>query len=199
MGLIFFPDMAINYKDLSTRCDDYHCQNCDPLYPNLCYKCATGFYLNGRSCLYECPKGYVTDVLRQICIREQILDSTTLFSKTYTIGSCYNKCGNPSVVDCSCSSECKKSGTCCFDYADVNCDGLIDKGKVVAEECNFTNKDCDICDKNIRIGSTLKCNQCKQKFFLHQGKCIKKCPSHTKEDSNNFICKEMQCKIIQLF
>jgi hypothetical protein len=186
------PD-SINYNDLSTNCNDSNCYRCDTLYPDLCLKCGTGFFLYGKTCEYECPKNYVADVLRQKCIRIEEIDSSSIFLKTYTKGSCLNQCGKVSIEDCSCSRNCKNSGTCCYDYTTVNCDGIYDKGKSVEEECKQINPNCDLCDRTEKVNSRLKCNLCRDKFYLYKGDCLEVCPDDTKSDDINYVCNDIKC------
>lgn len=185
IGLVFFPESS-DSNFISTGCDDSNCHQCNILQPNLCFKCSTGFYLLGKNCEYECPNNYIADVLRQKCIRVEEVDRTSIFSKTYTIGSCINQCGKAKLTDCSCKSSCKNSGTCCFDYSTVNCENIMDMGKSLEQECRNINPKCDLCERE----NVKKCNQCKQNMYLYNGKCYEACPQDTSADNSNWICND---------
>lgn len=192
MGIIAFPETQINYDDLTTVCDDSKCHFCNMLYPNICYRCATGYYLNGKNCEINCPEGYITDVLKGKCYREEEIDTSTVLSKVYTVGSCSNQCGNPSLGDCSCDKSCKKSGTCCYDYMTINCDRMADMSKSVEDQCKSVS-DCDLCDSSERIGNKLKCNQCVAGKYIYKGECFEECPMDTQPDRNN-VCLDITRK-----
>jgi hypothetical protein len=182
-GIIVFPETIIDKQTLITKCDDPNCQYCNQVYPNVCKKCATGFFLKNESCEFECGKDYIADVLRGMCQRKNIADSTNIFSKAYSTGSCENKCGINSVNDCSCSLNCKENGICCSDFTTIACEKIIDKSRVF-KDCESSSPNCQFCENTLG-----KCNQCKIGFFLHDSKCYSKCPDDTYPDINNSICR----------
>ena len=185
-GIIVFPQTIINTKTLATKCDDESCQYCDQLYPHVCKKCATGFFIKNESCEQDCGEGYVADSLRGSCQSISLSDTTTVFSKAYSQGSCENKCGISSLIDCSCDLSCKSNGNCCTDFTEINCEKILDRAKLFPD-CESKASNCQYCDN-----SQGKCKQCKLGFFLFEGKCYSKCPDDTWEDSNNSLCKKVK-------
>jgi hypothetical protein len=188
IGVIKFPEIEIDFDTGIAKCIDPNCFRCNQLNPEVCLKCATGFYLKGQACYFECPEGWIADNIRGTCIVSNQVDSSTLFSKSYTKGSCVNMCGRDKVQDCSCSPKCKETGECCFDYSKVNCDKLVDLANL-AGNCGVLSENCELCDKtNKNEDKSVKCSQCRLNFYLYKEKCYDKCPKDTYADENNFLC-----------
>jgi hypothetical protein len=104
----------------------------------------------------------------------------------YSIGTCINKCGKKSV-DCSCSPECKKNGTCCSDYNLHDCDNILDNSLIIKEKCP---NNCELCDSK-EIDQETKnplCLQCKPGKYFYVNKCFDECPEDTFSNENNSQC-----------
>lgn len=187
--LITFAD-EIDTTILISTCSDIACSYCDPVFTGKCMKCATGFFLAGDSCVSYCPDGFVSDILRLKCIEVATVTTEIVYTKAYSFGSCRNMCGKM-VQDCSCSPSCKSRGNCCTDYDVVNCDGIMEKSsKVTAETCSKTDN-CEFCDNNLTLGDgNQKCNQCKESYYLLDGRCYSSCPEGTSADVINYVCNK---------
>ena len=96
--LISFHD-EVDLTTLVTACADPRCGHCDPNLIDQCYKCETGFYLNGNTCEAYCPEGYVADILRNKCMEPAKVTTEVIYTMAYTVGSCSNMCGHV-VHDC---------------------------------------------------------------------------------------------------
>jgi proprotein convertase subtilisin/kexin type 5 len=142
-----------------------------------------------------CPDGYITDILRQKCVALVSLTTEVVYTMAYSTGSCKNMCGKM-VQDCSCAPSCKSRGNCCTDYEAVNCDGLVPKAEKVKDECT-KNKGCDYCDDSLKHDDNIaKCNQCKDNFYLLDGRCYEICPEGTITDNINYLCnKKPACDV----
>ncbi|MFM7857538.1 MAG: furin-like repeat-containing protein, partial [Flammeovirgaceae bacterium] len=64
--LITFND-EVDLTTLITTCADPKCNYCSPTASDKCFKCDTGYYLNGNTCQSYCPEGFVADILRSKC------------------------------------------------------------------------------------------------------------------------------------
>ena len=191
--LISFAD-EIDVSILSTNCLDYHCSYCDTVYTEHCFKCSTGFFLNGQTCSLSCPIGYTTDTLRGRCVENsRVVSSETVFTKSYTIGSCSNMCGK-ALKDCSCADSCKQNGNCCTDYENSNCDKIL---KTDSTKCaNLTNNTCQFCDESSYNNTNFTvCLQCNSNFFFNNGNCLQKCPDNHITLENNLCKKNSSCNV----
>jgi hypothetical protein len=192
----FYKTKLISFNDevdttiLITSCPDNSCGWCDPILPSRCMKCAVGFYLSGEVCVSYCPEGYISDVLRFRCVAVAQVTTEVVYTKAYSFGSCRNTCGK-TMSDCSCEATCKVKGNCCTDYDTVNCEGVIQKNNNVKEKDCENNHNCLYCDDNLKHSDDVpKCNQCQDKFYLHEGRCYPSCPESTVPDFLNLICKK---------
>ena len=194
--LITFSD-EIDTALLITSCPDNGCGWCDPLSPVRCMKCSVGYFLSGQTCVTFCPEGYVTDILRFRCVAVSTVTSTeVVYTKAYSFGSCQNSCGK-TMSDCSCQASCKNNGNCCTDYDLVSCEGIIAKNGNVNEKDCKANSNCLYCDDKQKLEDIPRCNQCKDKFYLHEGSCYEYCPESTITDSVNMICKKKPTCIVE--
>lgn len=181
--LIVFPETENEYPYMLGQCTDKNCYNCNPLFPDKCLKCATGFFLYNNSCETNCPENFIANTLIKKCEPRELLKNSFLMA--YSIGSCVNRCGKKSA-DCSCSTECKKNGNCCSDYNIHDCDRILDSGKNYKEKCP---KDCEICDKDeSSINGNLKCIQCPPGKVIYSNQCFDECPEDTFLNENNGEC-----------
>ena len=192
-NLITFAD-EIDIEYLATACSDATCMYCDPINITVCSKCMTGFFLFNGSCNSICPLGYYADTLRYKCVP----DSSTVeivYTKAYSIGSCINACGFERI-DCDCSPSCRLNGTCCTDFDLFECPVVVEffarKSSDEADQCAEKNIGCKFCDKKKLIDTkeqVKKCNQCKEGYFLFEGRCFETCPERTIENPTNKICE----------
>lgn len=191
----FYKTKLISFNDevdttiLVTSCPDNGCGWCDPTLLSRCMKCAVGFFLSGDVCVSYCPDGYISDVLRFRCVAVAQVTTEVVYSKAYSFGSCKNTCGK-NMSDCSCDKSCKVKGNCCTDYDTVNCEKLIQKNNNVNEKDCDKNSNCMFCDDTAKQDDVPTCNQCNEKFYLHEGKCLSSCPESTVADLSNLICKK---------
>lgn len=190
--LIVFPETEGEYPYTLGKCTDANCYNCDPLSPDICKKCGTGFYLYNASCEMICPEGFIANTLTQSCHPTKLNENSFLMA--YSIGSCVNKCGSKSS-DCSCSAECKKTGDCCSDYNLHDCDKILDGAKIVQEQCQ---KSCMLCNYKLENLETNKpiCVQCPPGKLFYKGKCYSQCPEDTFQSDINDTCHEIKSNII---
>lgn len=173
------------------KCEDPYCSYCNPLNPNKCLKCATGYFLISTFCQESCPTGYKTDVIQGKCIPKAMKLNKGMFTKAYTKGSCINRCGHQ-LSDCSCNAKCELNGNCCSDYFVHNCPILIDQTKILGASCSSKMSNCDLCDKR---NEKLKCVQCFYGMYLYKDECHDECPVDTFPDNDNFICNDIMCTI----
>jgi hypothetical protein len=97
----------VDLNTLVRTCDTPGCNYCTSM--GICMRCDTGMILNGETCLYLCPDGYIADNLRMTCVlstSKKILfkyfllaTAEVISSKAYSVGSCLNMCGS-AVEDC---------------------------------------------------------------------------------------------------
>jgi hypothetical protein len=183
--LITFAD-EVDTTILIEKCFVPGCSWCSASDPYVCLKCSTGFFLAEDACVTWCPEGYYSDILRSKCVPATTIVTEVIFTKAYSTGSCKNTCGKM-MEDCSCSSTCKGQGSCCTDYISQNCDELGKKSQNV--DCKL-NENCLYCDDKTKLinSETPSCNQCKDNFFLYEGRCNQVCPEGTSPDTKNSIC-----------
>jgi hypothetical protein len=199
-NLITFAD-EIDIQVLSTNCTNIGCHYCDPINPTMCRKCHTGFFLFKDSCSTICPIGYFADNLRSKCV-PAVTTIEIVYTKAYSIGSCLNACGLDRI-DCECSPSCRLKGTCCTDFNLMNCPVIVEifarqssdasANKNEDLECGKKNIGCKFCDEKNLIDSkenVKKCNQCKEDYFLYEGRCFEKCPEDTIENNTNKTCEK---------
>jgi hypothetical protein len=183
--LITFAD-EVDTTILVEKCYVPGCSWCSASDPYVCLKCSTGFFLAEEACVTWCPQSYYSDILRSKCVLATNVVTEVIYTKAYSTGSCKNTCGKM-MEDCSCSSSCKGQGSCCTDYVSHNCDDLEKKSQNV--DCKL-NENCLFCDDKTKLkdSDTPTCNQCKDNFFLYEGKCQNICPDGTAPDTKNSIC-----------
>jgi len=111
--------------------------------------------------------------------------------KAFSVGSCQNKCGS-TVQDCSCTTDCLLSGTCCSDYHE--CEEALKNNKGRLYECQKKVDNCEFCDfSNV---SRVSCKQCKPGFFLRNGQCVNSCfPSDSLMAINKICLKNQDCLV----
>jgi len=97
------------------------------------------------------------------------------------------------IQDCNCHSSCESRGNCCFDYYTKQClekiNNALDK---FSQPCR-QNDNCELCDKEIRIGNdptTAYCHQCSADTYKYKGRCYKVCPVGTQINIINKICEQ---------
>jgi len=185
--LIVFPETEGEYPYTLGKCTDLNCYNCDPIFPDKCKKCATGFFLYNLSCGMSCPEGFIANTLTGRCVPRNLNENSFLMA--YSIGSCINRCGKKSA-DCSCSEDCKKTGDCCSDYNIHDCDGIVDRSKIVADKCD---KNCALCEENNDDDDKKPiCVQCPNGKYFYRGKCYFSCPEDTFKNDINSTCHEIK-------
>jgi hypothetical protein len=193
-GGIFNKDMRmltkqedIQMPEFFSNCFEYNCQYCDINDNTICNKCFTGFYLHNGKCVDRCPKQYLADTITYTCVHYKTGGVNYLMK--YSIGSCLNICGYKST-DCSCSKNCKQTGTCCTDYILHNCGRVFEKGLKVKQECIKT-EGCELCDDvSLNEDNLYLCNQCLPAYKYYNNKCFKECPENTYEDTTIHQCFE---------
>jgi hypothetical protein len=198
--LISFPEESNIFFSISsngnkltnnTTCNDNNCYDCSYNNTNVCITCNTGFILDDGHCKEYCPENKIADNLRLRCLNKDSQNIDILFSMAYSVGSCHNMCGKM-VQDCSCSPSCKQRGSCCTDYETINCDMLVEKSNKTEsfKGCSQV-KGCDLCMNFTESNTTsIKCHQCSDIYFLHDGKCEEKCPDGYVADNINKLCKK---------
>lgn len=154
------------------------CEHCSKLIKSECRICKLGFYLQQDSCVKSCNYPLIADNLRFKCVKPSTQD--TIYYHAYSKSSCTNNYGRI-LTDCSCAPSCMQSGSCCYDFEEHNCKRIIDEGSKLSKRmlklCKG-NDNCEYCDQDAMIDDQiLSCNQCRLGFFLHDGKCVKECPS----------------------
>jgi len=185
------------------------------VYSDHCFKCNTGFYLDGSSCHLLCPIGYSTDTLRGRCVEDaKVVTAEVVYTKSYTRGSCRNTCGLK-MSDCSCQQDCKLDGTCCSDYERAKCSQLLNTNSTLCMK--NTNNTCQYCDESTYVNSTDNnetsnststdtnetnntslppiCRQCVAGLFYYRGECLSACPENYTSYENNLCLRKTSCQV----
>jgi len=184
--IISFVD-EIDTSVLVSNCLDYNCAYCSGSSLDACFKCHTGFYLSGSNCRAICPVGYTTDTLRGTCVEEvTVAVSEVFYTKSYSVGSCRNKCGYQ-MSDCSCDPSCKQSGNCCSDYENSKCDRIV-----ASQNCTNTTKGCEFCEEGV---SGQFCTQCAPGYYFFNRTCSSGCPQGYVSDDNYACVVQKQCNV----
>jgi len=178
-------------KNLMTSCMDIGCQFCESSTMLTCTQCKHGFFLQDKRCFTQCPKDFVADIFRRICVPNRMATryQQLAYIKAFSIGSCKNLCGEVSN-DCSCHHTCMLQGNCCSDYN--TCERLVTDNTGKKELCKSLDF-CELCDFE---ASSLTCAKCNKDYFLNNGKCTGSCNSKQQAMTFNRVCKDIQSKLL---
>lgn len=128
-----------------------NCQICSPLDENSfkCKRCELRFFSFKNICLETCPEGYIADKSIFECVNAEKSIEQINYSVYPSTASCFNNCGKfPKLSNCSCESTCKRSGTCCSDFADT-CN-IISENKSIYHHFEFYTDKKKELDKEIQ-------------------------------------------------
>jgi hypothetical protein len=169
----------INPNQINQRVEE-KCNLCLEKVGEKCHKCMKGSYLYKSECYNSCPDSTVADNYSLSCKNES---ESPVFIKAYTLGRCMNKCGGV-FKDCSCHSDCKKTGTCCSDYK--YCE-YIEKSAL--KKCKI--KGCEACTSDNKT-----CLKCREGLSYYKNKCVVGCPKGSKRISGNSLCVDIpKCSV----
>lgn len=88
--------ISTNYVIINGICTPFNCQNCFncSLSTNVCFQCASGYYLYNSGCTSYCPNGYYADNTTMAC--EKCLANCDI---CFTKNSCHQCITNYQFVD----------------------------------------------------------------------------------------------------